>query len=73
MIEVLTRLAQHHHGKSIAIVSHGAAMGIALTRLLDNRVYPFHKYHMANTGYSKLTWYPVPKLEIFNACEHLVD
>lgn len=73
MIEAFSRIVECHHGNSIAIVSHGAAMGIVLTHLLDNRTFPFHNYHMANTGYSKLIWSPVAELEIFNACEHLDD
>ena len=71
MIEAFTRLGNLHQGREIAMVSHGAAMGIALSHLLEHRVYPFHTYHMANTGYSKLIWSAEPKLEIFNACEHL--
>lgn len=71
MIEAFTRLGKRHQGKAIALVGHGAAMGIVLSHLLDNRVYPFHNYHMANTGYSKLIWSAEPELEIFNACEHL--
>jgi 2,3-bisphosphoglycerate-dependent phosphoglycerate mutase len=67
----LTRLGKRHEGEAIAIVSHGAAMGIVLSHLLEDRVYPFHNYHMTNTGYSKLIWGAEPKLEIFNASEHL--
>ena len=71
MIEALTRLGVRHTGEAIAIVSHGAAMGIALAHLLENRVFPFHDYHMENTGYSRLIWSSEPRLDIFNACGHL--
>lgn len=71
VVAALTRLKDRHSGQSIAIVSHGAAMGIALTHLLENRVYPFHEYHMVNTGYSKLVWSSEPKLEFFNMSDHL--
>jgi len=71
VVAALTRLKKRHQGQSIAIVSHGAAMGIALTHLLDNRVYPFHDYHMVNTGYSKLVWSSEPILEFFNVSDHL--
>ncbi|MBQ73821.1 MAG: hypothetical protein CMQ20_02210 [Gammaproteobacteria bacterium] len=71
MIGALTRLAERHSGEAIAIVGHGAAMGIALAHLLENRVFPFHDYHMENTGYSRLIWSSEPRLDIFNACGHL--
>ena len=71
MIETLERLRAVHRGQSIAIVSHGAAIGIALTQLLAKRVYPFHDYHMVNTGYSKLNWSSDPYLEFFNSSDHL--
>jgi broad specificity phosphatase PhoE len=71
MLESLRRLRQSHRGQSIAIVSHGAAIGIALAQLLDQRVYPFHDYHMVNTGYCKLNWSSDPYLEFFNSSDHL--
>lgn len=71
VVTALTRLRNRHLGQSIAIVSHGAALGIALTHLLENRVYPFHDYHMVNTGISKLIWSLKPRLEFFNMSEHL--
>ena len=73
MVAALLRLRQRHQGQSIAIVSHGAAMGIALTHLFESRVVPFHEYHMVNTGYSKLVWSPEPRLEFFNLSEHLTN
>ena len=73
VVAALMRLRQRHQGQSIAIVSHGAAMGIAMTHLLENRVFPFHDYHMVNTGYSKLVWSSEPRLEFFNVSEHLTN
>lgn len=71
VVAVLMRRRQRHQGQSIAVVSHGAAMGIAMTHLLENRVFPFHNYHMVNTGYSKLVLSSEPRLEFFNMSEHL--
>ena len=71
MLESFHNLRDRHQGQSIAIVSHGAAIGIVLTRLLDKRVYPFDDYHMVNTGYTKLNWSSEPYLEFFNVTDHL--
>ncbi len=71
IVQALEHLRARHSGESIAVVSHGAAMGIALTHLLENRVFPFHDYHMENTGYSKLVWDAEPSLEFFNRSDHL--
>jgi broad specificity phosphatase PhoE len=71
MIESFNHLRERHQGQSIAIVSHGAAIGIALAQLLDDCFYPFNDYQMDNTGYSKLNWSADPFLEFFNSKDHL--
>ncbi len=73
IVQALEQLRARHVGEAVAVVSHGAAMGIALTHLLEHRVFPFHDYHMVNTGYSKLVWAADPSLEFFNRSVHLND
>lgn len=67
----LTRLKDLHQGEEIAIVSHGAAVGIMLAHFFNAAPYPFHEYHMVNTGISKLVWDDEPILEVFNLSEHV--
>jgi broad specificity phosphatase PhoE len=71
-LSALTRLKDKHQGEEIAIVSHGAAVGILFAHFFQSAPYPFHEYHMVNTGISKLVWDDeLPVLEIFNLSEHL--
>jgi probable phosphoglycerate mutase len=71
MVETIECLAGRHRGDEIAVVGHGAAMGIALAQMLDGSPYPFYQYHMDNTGLSKLSY--TDRLEIidFNVVDHL--
>jgi len=70
-LAALSRLKQKHQGEQVAIVSHGAAVAILLAHFFEPAPYPFHHYHMANTGISKLVWGDEPSLEIFNLSEHI--
>jgi probable phosphoglycerate mutase len=73
MVAAIESLTSRPRGEEIAIVSHGAAIGIALAQMLDGSPYPFYKYHMDNTGLSKLSY--TDKLEMidFNVVEHLQE
>ncbi|MCB1644577.1 MAG: histidine phosphatase family protein [Pseudomonadales bacterium] len=73
MIAALTEIRDRHHGEDVAIVSHGAAMAIALAHLLSGKCYPFHDYHMSNTGISHLHWHDEPVLQVFDDIGHLPD
>lgn len=70
-LAALIRLKDLHRGEEIAIVSHGAAVGIMLAHFFNAAPYPFHEYHMVNTGISKLVWADEPILEVFNLSEHI--
>ena len=70
-LAALSRLKQKHQGEQVAIVSHGAAIAIMLAHFLEPAPYPFHQYHMVNTGISKLVWGDEPLLEVFNLAEHI--
>lgn len=72
VVAALTEIRDRHRGEHVAIVSHGAAMGIALSHLLEDIVFPFGAYHMKNTAISKLVWHTAPELEFFNHADHLL-
>jgi probable phosphoglycerate mutase len=71
MLTTLKALTQAHAGESIVVVSHGAAMAIALSCLLRGNPYPFDDYHMSNTGVSTLVWDGAWNLLSFNETRHL--
>ncbi len=71
MLEGFLQVAEIHSGESIAIVSHGAAMGILLAMLLNEQIFPFHEFHMDNTGFSQLHHDQNSVLKFFNNTAHL--
>ncbi len=71
MMIFLSRLQKQHTGQCVAVVSHGAAMAIALSHMLEARLFPFSDYHMGNTSFSELDWSARPELQFFNNSEHL--
>ncbi len=73
MVSAIKLLASRHRGEEIAIVSHGAAIGIALAQLLDGAPYPFFKYHMVNTGLSKFMFTDKLEMVYFNFTDHLQE
>jgi probable phosphoglycerate mutase len=60
-----------HPGEHIAIVSHGAAIAIALSFIFKGQAFPFYEYHMDNTAFSILHWGEKPELQQFNQTPHL--
>jgi len=66
----LTRLAAAHPGKRIVVVSHGAALTIALGLLLDNHYAEWNRM-MKNCAISELALAPRADLLSFNQQEHL--
>ncbi|MBL4867887.1 MAG: histidine phosphatase family protein [Pseudomonadales bacterium] len=64
-------IAAKHKGECVAIVSHGAALAIALATLLHNDYYEWNQYQFKNTSISVLSMAPELKLEIYNSVEHL--
>jgi broad specificity phosphatase PhoE len=73
MVTAISDIAECHPGEEVAIVSHGAAMGIALAQILEGRPYPFYQYHMDNTGLSKFRWADGLEMIFFNQVEHLQE
>ncbi len=71
MVRAINQIAASHRGEEVAIVGHGAAIGIALAQLLDGQPYPFYQYHMDNTGLSKFIFTDRIEMVFFNQIEHL--
>ncbi len=71
MLLAFNDIAQTHKGEHIAVVSHGAAMAIALADLFTGSPYPFFNYQMSNTGVSRLKWGESPELMSFDDTDHL--
>jgi broad specificity phosphatase PhoE len=66
----LTRLAAAHPGERIVVVSHGAALTIALGLLLDDHYAEWNRM-MKNCAISELAFAPKAELLSFNQREHL--
>ena len=74
MLASLVEILDRHPGETVAVVSHGAAMAILFAHLFANRSYPFHEYHMSNTGVTEVKFDGKnPQLVSFDQCIHLGD
>jgi broad specificity phosphatase PhoE len=73
MVDAIETLVSQHRGDEIAVVSHGAAISIALAQMLDGSPYPFYQYHMDNTGLSKLSYTSRLEMIDFNILDHLQE
>jgi broad specificity phosphatase PhoE len=71
MISAFERIAEAHRGSEVVIVSHGAAMALALSTLLDGHSEQWQRYHTANCGLSEFVLEPEPKLLRFDETAHL--
>jgi len=71
MSEALGRLARAHRGEQIVVVSHGAALGLALGALIDSDATQWQRYHLSNCAVSELVLEPAPRLLSWNRTEHL--
>ncbi|MFT7687095.1 MAG: putative phosphoglycerate mutase [Candidatus Azotimanducaceae bacterium] len=71
VITAFDEIRDKHSGEHVAIVSHGAAIAIALSSIFNGQPYPFFGYHMDNTAFSILHWGQEPELVHFNQVPHL--
>ncbi|HTO70519.1 MAG TPA: histidine phosphatase family protein [Myxococcota bacterium] len=69
--DALARLAREHRGREVVVVSHGAALGLALGSLLHGDPNQWQRYHLANCAVSELVLEPAPRLLSWNGIEHL--
>ncbi len=63
--------SNHDSARPIAVVSHGAALGIALASLLDADANRWTNYHFDNCSVTELQLEPEPLIAAFNSTEHL--
>jgi broad specificity phosphatase PhoE len=72
IVGALRRIYASHDGaRPIAVVSHGAALGIALASLLDADANRWTNYHFDNCSVTQLLLEPQPVITAFNSTEHL--
>ena len=67
----LQRISLAHRGFEVVVVSHGAALGIALGQILDRDPMRWQQYHLSNCGVSELVLEPAPRLIAWNRTDHL--
>ncbi len=68
----LIRIASRHTAdETVLVVSHGAAMSIALAQLLHNDPRNWMDYHFSNCGLTELHLTEPARLGRFNDCAHL--
>lgn len=71
VVAALQRISRAHPGEDVVAVGHGAALGLALARLLDADSRDWREYHKANCALSELLLEPEPVLLSFNQTAHL--
>lgn len=69
----LSRIAERHAGEEVVAVGHGAALGLALSHLIDGETVAWHRYQMSNASISELVLEPRAELLEFDRTEHLED
>jgi len=67
----LSEIARAHRGEEVVIVSHGAALGIAVGTLIDRDPMRWQHYHLSNCGLGELVLEPEPRLLAWNQTDHL--
>src|SRR5262249_34495453 len=72
VVNALRRIALHDDSsRPIAVVSHGAALGIALASLLDADLNAWTNYQIDNCSVTELMLEPEPLVGTFNNTDHL--
>ena len=72
MVPVFERIHKSHgKDEDVIIVSHGAAMGIAMAALLDSKATRWSDYMVANCSVTNLILDNIPHLTAYNHTEHL--
>lgn len=72
MARALRRIHAHHESAlHVAVVSHGAALAIALASLLHDDPQRWTEFNVANCSVTELTLLPQPLIGAFNRTDHL--
>lgn len=61
----------HGEDERVLVVSHGAAMAVALGSLIDHDPGRWTNYHFANCSLTELVLSPAPYVNFFNLTQHL--
>ena len=74
-VAALRSISQHHtHAREdshVAVVSHGAAMQVAIATLLDSNAKRWQSYAIGNCSITELILNPEPYIEGYNLMHHL--
>lgn len=62
---------RHANDERVLLVSHGAAMAVALGMLLEQNPASWTNYHFANCSLTELVLSPAPYVNFFNSTRHL--
>ncbi|MFW6092763.1 MAG: histidine phosphatase family protein [Pseudomonadota bacterium] len=72
MVAALREIHQRHASdERVLVVSHGAAMAVALGTLIDLDPGSWTNYHFANCSLTELVLEPAPYVNFFNLTHHL--
>ena len=71
IVPALRRIHEHEGSGLVAVVSHGAALAIALATLLDENPMAWRDYHVDNCSITELRLAPHAELGEFNQTSHL--
>jgi probable phosphoglycerate mutase len=67
----LREIGNQHHGETVAVVSHGAALALALAIILHDDISSWERYQFQNTSVSLLRMHPEIALDLYNSIVHL--
>lgn len=71
MGDSIAQITQTHQQGTVLVVSHGAAMAIAIATLLHDDPSRWGDYHFRNCSLTELTFHKEATLGRFNHCSHL--
>jgi probable phosphoglycerate mutase len=71
IVPTLQQLGESDGAPTIAVVSHGAALAIAMASLLDANPGAWRNYHVDNCSITELRFVPHPEVGAFNQTSHL--
>ena len=70
MVAAIEEISRRHPGQNVVLVTHGVAMGIALSYLVEGDSNQWHRYTKDNTAFSELCL-STNTLLSFNRTDHL--
>ncbi|EGD74067.1 hypothetical protein PTSG_05759 [Salpingoeca rosetta] len=71
----LDRIAANHQGETVLVVTHGGALNVALTHILQLPFGRPRRFAISNASINEFTWHPTHgwHLETWNSVVHLQD